>query len=80
MRTCTSRNAAMRAALEAGVTTVRSAGVSHFEDVGLRELVKRGSSPALSAGRRLSRAAARRRRALLVGPDLGDLLGRPDDA
>ena len=33
----------MRAALESGVTTVRSAGVSHFVDVGLRELVKKGS-------------------------------------
>ena len=35
--------AQMRAALESGVTTVRSAGVSHFADVGLRELVRRGS-------------------------------------
>jgi imidazolonepropionase-like amidohydrolase len=35
--------AQMRAALESGVTTVRSAGVSHFVDVGLRELVKRGA-------------------------------------
>jgi imidazolonepropionase-like amidohydrolase len=34
--------AQMRAALESGVTTVRSAGVSHFVDVGLRELVKKG--------------------------------------
>ena len=32
----------MRAALESGVTTVRSAGVSHYVDVGLRELVKQG--------------------------------------
>ena len=32
----------MRSALESGVTTVRSAGVSNFVDVGLRELVKRG--------------------------------------
>lgn len=32
----------MRAALESGVTTVRSAGVSHFTDVGLRELVRKG--------------------------------------
>lgn len=32
----------MRAALESGVTTVRSAGVSHFVDVGLRELVRKG--------------------------------------
>jgi imidazolonepropionase-like amidohydrolase len=35
--------AQMRAALDSGVTTVRSAGVSHFVDVGLRELVKRGA-------------------------------------
>lgn len=34
--------AQMRAALESGVTTVRSAGVAHFVDVGLRELVKNG--------------------------------------
>ena len=34
--------AQMRAALESGVTTMRSAGVSHFVDVGLRELVKKG--------------------------------------
>ena len=32
----------MRAALESGVTTVRSAGVSHFVDVGLRDLARRG--------------------------------------
>ena len=32
----------MRRALESGVTTVRSAGVSNFVDVGLRELVKQG--------------------------------------
>ena len=32
----------MRAALDSGVTTVRSAGVSHFVDVGLRELVRKG--------------------------------------
>jgi imidazolonepropionase-like amidohydrolase len=34
---------AMRTALESGVTTVRSAGVSSFVDVGLRELVKQGA-------------------------------------
>jgi imidazolonepropionase-like amidohydrolase len=33
---------ALRTALESGVTTVRSAGVSHYVDVGLRELVKQG--------------------------------------
>ncbi len=35
--------AQMRAALDSGVTTVRSAGVLHFVDVGLRELVRNGS-------------------------------------
>ena len=35
-------SAAFRRALESGVTTVRSAGVSHYVDVGYRELVKRG--------------------------------------
>lgn len=35
----------MRAALDSGVTTVRSAGVSHFADVGLRELVRKGFAP-----------------------------------
>ncbi len=34
---------AMRTALESGVTTVRSSGVSHYADVGLRELVKQGA-------------------------------------
>ena len=32
----------LRAALESGVTTVRSAGVSSFADVGIRALVKQG--------------------------------------
>jgi imidazolonepropionase-like amidohydrolase len=32
-------------ALESGVTTVRSSGVSNFADVGLRELVRRGTVP-----------------------------------
>ena len=34
---------AMRTALESGVTTVRSAGVSFYSDVGMRELVKKGA-------------------------------------
>jgi imidazolonepropionase-like amidohydrolase len=34
---------AARTALESGVTTVRSAGVSSYVDVGLRELVKKGA-------------------------------------
>jgi imidazolonepropionase-like amidohydrolase len=35
--------AAMRRALESGVTTVRSASVPAYQDVGLRELVRRGA-------------------------------------
>jgi imidazolonepropionase-like amidohydrolase len=34
---------AFRRALESGVTTVRSAGVSHYVDVGFNELVKKGT-------------------------------------
>lgn len=34
---------ALRTALESGVTTARSAGVSHYADVGIRELVKQGA-------------------------------------
>jgi imidazolonepropionase-like amidohydrolase len=37
--------ASARRALESGVTTARSAGVSHYVDVGLRELVKNGALP-----------------------------------
>ena len=68
--------AAMRAALESGVTTVRSAGVSHFEDVGLRELVKRGVLPGpdiQAAGYHVRPQPAAE--AYLDAPDLGDLLG-----
>lgn len=68
--------AAMRAALESGVTTVRSAGGSHFEDVGLRELVKRGALPGpdvLAAGYHVRPQPALE--AYLDAPDLGDLLG-----
>lgn len=36
--------AAFRRALESGVTTVRSAGVSNYADVGFRELVKHGGA------------------------------------
>src|SRR5207249_1413897 len=35
--------AAARLALESGVTTVRSSGVSTYADVGLRELVRKGA-------------------------------------
>jgi imidazolonepropionase-like amidohydrolase len=37
--------AAARLALESGVTTVRSSGVSYYFDVGFRELVKKGALP-----------------------------------
>jgi imidazolonepropionase-like amidohydrolase len=66
---------AMQAALDSGVTTVRSAGVSHFEDVGLRDLVRRGVLPGpdvQAAGYHVRpRPSAE---AYLDAPDLGDLL------
>jgi imidazolonepropionase-like amidohydrolase len=37
--------ASARRALESGVTTARSAGVSNYADVGLRELAKKGAIP-----------------------------------
>jgi imidazolonepropionase-like amidohydrolase len=37
--------AAMQRALASGVTTVRSAGVSAFQDIGLREMVRAGALP-----------------------------------
>jgi len=67
--------AAMRAALESGVTTVRSAGGAHFEDVGLRELVKRGAlagPDVLAAGYHVRPQPAVE--AYLDAPELGDLL------
>jgi imidazolonepropionase-like amidohydrolase len=67
--------AAMRAALESGVTTARSAGVSHFADVGLRDLVKRGFLPGpdlLAAGYHVRPQPAAE--AFLDAPDLGDLI------
>ncbi len=66
---------AMRAALESGVTTVRSAGVSNFADVGLRDLVKRGYLPGpdvLAAGYHVRPQPAAE--AFLDAPDLGDLM------
>ena len=43
-RTCIIANLrALRTALESGVTTARSAGVSSYVDVGMRELVKQGA-------------------------------------
>lgn len=67
--------AAMRAALESGVTTVRSAGGSNFMDVGFRELVKKGHLPGpdvLAAGYHVRPQPAVE--AYLDAPDLGDLL------
>jgi len=67
--------AAMRAALESGVTTARSAGVSHFEDVGLRDLVKKGYLPGpdlLATGYHVRPQPAPE--VFLDAPDLGDLM------
>ena len=57
----------MRAAVQSGVTTARSAGVSSYVDVGLRELVKRGtwpartcSPPAITSGRSRHRSCSSR--------------------
>jgi imidazolonepropionase-like amidohydrolase len=66
----------MRAALESGVTTVRSAGVSHFVDVGLRDLVRRGylAGPyMIAAGYHVRPAVAAE--FFLDFPDHGDLMG-----
>ena len=67
--------AQMRAALESGVTTVRSAGVSHFVDVGLRELVKRGAIAGpdmIAAGYHVRPGVAPE--LFLDFPDLADLM------
>jgi len=67
--------AAMRAALESGVTTVRSAGVSHFADVGLRELVTKGylaGPDVLAAGYHVRPQPAEE--AWFDAPDLGDVM------
>jgi imidazolonepropionase-like amidohydrolase len=56
--------AAMKRALESGVTTVRSASTPHYEDVGLRELVRRGAIPGpemLAAG-------------VFISPNLGETI------
>jgi imidazolonepropionase-like amidohydrolase len=65
----------MRAALESGVTTVRSAGVSHYVDVGLRELVRKGfvaGPDMIAAGYHVRPNMAAE--ILIDFPDLGDLL------
>lgn len=66
----------MRAALQTGVTTARSAGVSSYVDVGLRELVRRGylaGPDLLAAGYHVRTMPAPE--LFLSDPDLGDLLG-----
>lgn len=68
--------AQMRAALESGVTTVRSAGVSHFVDVGLRELVRRGALAGpdmIATGYHVRPGVAQE--FFLDFPDHGDLMG-----
>jgi imidazolonepropionase-like amidohydrolase len=67
--------AAMRAALASGVTTVRSAGVSSYVDVGLRELVKKGhvaGPDMIAAGYHVRPQVAPE--AFFDTPDLGDLM------
>lgn len=66
----------MRAALQSGVTTVRSAGVAFYADVGLRELVKAGhlaGPDVLAAGYHVRTSPAPE--LFLSDPGLGDLLG-----
>lgn len=65
----------MRAALESGVTTVRSAGVSHYVDVGLRELVRKGhlaGPDMIAAGYHVRPGVATE--IFLDFPELGDLM------
>jgi imidazolonepropionase-like amidohydrolase len=67
----------MRAALDSGVTTVRSAGVSHFVDVGLRELVKKGfvaGPDMIAAGYHVRPSIAGE--IFIDFPDLGDIWSR----
>ncbi|MCC7051845.1 MAG: amidohydrolase family protein [Gemmatimonadaceae bacterium] len=56
--------AGMKRALESGVTTVRSANTPHFEDVGLRALVRQGAI----AGPEMLAAG------VFVTPDLGETI------
>jgi imidazolonepropionase-like amidohydrolase len=69
--------AQMRAALESGVTTVRSAGVSHYVDVGLRDLVRKGflaGPDMLAAGYHVRPSIAGE--IFIDFPDLGDIWSR----
>jgi imidazolonepropionase-like amidohydrolase len=68
---------AMRTALESGVTTARSAGVSSYVDVGMRELVKQGivtGPDMIAAGYHVRPTIAEE--AYFDTPALGDLMRR----
>jgi imidazolonepropionase-like amidohydrolase len=68
----------LRAALESGVTTVRSAGVSNYVDVGMRELVKKGyvaGPDVLATGYHVRPMPAPE--VFLDAPDLADLMQPP---
>jgi imidazolonepropionase-like amidohydrolase len=65
----------LRQALDSGVTTVRSAGVSNFVDVGMRELVKKGfvaGPDMIAAGYHVRPGIAPE--FFLDFPELGDLM------
>jgi imidazolonepropionase-like amidohydrolase len=65
----------LRSALESGVTTVRSAGVSNFVDVGMRDLVKKGfvaGPDVIATGYHVRPAIAPE--FFLDFPELGDLM------
>ena len=66
---------ALRTALESGVTTARSAGVSFYSDVGMRELVKKGAlvgPDLIAAGYHVRTFVAEE--AFFDHPDLADLM------
>ena len=68
--------AAAKRALESGVTTVRSSGVSHFVDVSLRDLAKSGAiagPDVLAAGYHVRERLAEE--AFYSDPSLSDLMG-----
>jgi imidazolonepropionase-like amidohydrolase len=74
---------AMQTALESGVTTARSAGVSHYGDVGMRELVKTGvviGPDVVASGYHVRTFIAEQ--AFLDHPNLADLMrgARTNDA
>jgi imidazolonepropionase-like amidohydrolase len=68
--------AAARRALESGVTTVRSAGVSHFVDVSLRDLARSGAIAGpdfLASGYHVRERLAEE--AFFSDPSMADLMG-----